>query len=341
MFKRLLSVIVFEAMLVLPVVAFAVEDAPEALVITEESTCDYETLGVPEGTDISDVSVDIEAVWTPNIYTCPAGQYLRKTATVVDCAACPTDSYCQGFDDHTYNDSEYGRNSCEEGFYTDSSANTTRHDCRATEEIVCAEVNPHNDPHAISASYGEEGTLTSVNCLLHEDTVAADRAACVASCVITGLTCESDDYEAKEVDGVLQCVERKKESCPAGTYMPEGGNKCEECPADSYCNATVGKQACEPGLKSPKGSSSEADCGKVLHIGDDPNDVVYMHADKRGPSLVVQDSSDPSKRWYADATLVVGEEGAKTISKDSNKELHIKIGDKEYTVHTSYANEKD
>jgi hypothetical protein len=150
------------------------------------------------------------------------------------------------------------------------------------------------------------------------------------------LVCE-EGYQAKQVDGVWKCVELSVE-CPAGTYLSGESGRCEECLENNYCAGGTysaeskqdqGIVPCEDGLKAPKGSRAVVDCGVILRIG---GDALYMHSDKRGPSLVVQDSK--GRVWYANATPV-STDGAKKVSDGATKELHVMINGEEYTVHTS------
>ena len=91
---------------------------------------------------------------------------------------------------------------------------------------------------------------------------------------------------------------------------------------------------CSGKLKSPYGSTSEDDCGYVLHFGDGAGDKLYLHATKRtSPSLAVQIDGQV---WYADMTELNDSDDAKVLYKDySNKKLHAVVNGQEYTVHTS------
>jgi len=88
-------------------------------------------------------------------------------------------------------------------------------------------------------------------------------------------------------------------TCPIGQYMPANYDGCVACPADSYCaggtytfNETVtqGIESCPNNWYSPAGSSSVAQCGRILHVGDS---VVYLRSVKQTtPSLNVQIGDD-------------------------------------------------
>lgn len=93
--------------------------------------------------------------------------------------------------------------------------------------------------------------------------------------------------------------EPNEHTCPVGQYMPANTDGCVACPADSYCaggtytfNETVtqGIESCPNSLYSPAGSSSVAQCGRILHVGDN---VVYLRSVKQTiPSLNVQIGND-------------------------------------------------
>ena len=55
-------------------------------------TCTVDVLGVFE----NDATAKTIATWTPVTYECAPGQYLLETETSVECAPCPTGSYCPG-----------------------------------------------------------------------------------------------------------------------------------------------------------------------------------------------------------------------------------------------------
>ena len=292
------------------------------LITDENARCNAATLGsYGEG-------VQLWAVWKPKVYNCGAGYYLQKSENSVDCAVCPKDSYCPGVDNYEYEDSEHGREPCPAGYITERTGSSVKHSCYKTETVQCKEKNPYTGEHIVEVVYD----AVASNCTHYygRDSV------CDSSCEITGLVCE-EGYKGKLVDGVWKCVELTVD-CAAGTYLSGESGRCEECREDSYCaggtysveaKQDIGIVSCEDGLKAPRGSRAAVDCGVILRIG---GDALYLHSDKRGPSLVVQDSK--GRVWYANATPV-STDGAKKVSEGATKELHVMINGEEYTVHTS------
>lgn len=327
MFRRLFLIVLCVVTLLSPVVVFAESVEPSSAntsvsLIKEGALCDLATLGVSE----DGASVVLRAVWIPKVYRCGQGYYLKKTEDSVDCAICPKDAYCPGFEDHTYTESEYGKTQCETGYYTDSTGSTKQQDCYRTRTVSCAEMNPFSCPYIQSVVYDNPTTT----CTEHW----GGESVCDSACVITDLVC-APGYKSSHVGNVWSCVEEGV-SCEAGKYLPAGANECAVCPADSFCSGgkytpdntkNQGIESCD-GLKSPTGSQSERDCGKILRVN---GEALYLHADKRGPnpSLVVEIDG---KKWYANTTPV--SQGTKPMSEGSNKTVHMLINGQEYTVHT-------
>ena len=117
--------------------------------------------------------------------------------------------------------------------------------------------------------------------------------------------------------------------CPAGTYWSTETEECVICPANHYCGGNTDPIECDSPLQSPPGAKLVGDCGIVLHIGDEK---LYLYADKQtSPSLVVEIDG---RKWYGNTTPI--SQGAKPMSGDTTKTLHIKFGGAEYTVHGRY-----
>lgn len=182
-------------------------------------------------------------------------------------------------------------------------------DCYKEVSVACSTINPY-----------EHGTATyrntSATCRQYYGNESVNNCESVpeGTCAVIGLTCEP------------------------GTYLPANANECVICTEDNYClgglyapyqSNAQGITPCESGLRSPAGSQKAADCGYILHVGDDK---LYLHADKNtSPSLVVEVDG---QKWYGDATPVAN--GKKTISDDTNKTMHMEYKGTEYTVHGRY-----
>ena len=340
MFRRLFLFVFLVLTVSSPVVAFAgiddTESSPGSLVVTG-SYCNKSTLGTAENQE----TVAFAPVWEAAKYSCGAGYYLDADVVRRDnngCTACPKDEYCPGFYDYTFNESDYGKTACPPGYFADQKSKNSSDCYKIQENVSCKAVNPYVVEHGVVA-YANVKTACK-EYYGTESLVALDSEACA----ITGVNCDAG-YEAHQIAGNWSCVESSV-VCQAGQYLPKNSRDCAVCPNDSYCpgndtengydifaEADQGIIECSGGLKSPMGASSEKDCGKILHVN---GDVVYLHKDKRGPSLVVDISGTT---WYADATPVV--DGEKKMSADSDKELHIMIGNTEYTVHTSLCRENE
>ena len=89
--------------------------------------------------------------------------------------------------------------------------------------------------------------------------------------------------------GHVACATTAPQVCPLGEYLPPAHNSCTACPENSYClggtfsfNGTTpqGATACATGLYSPVGSTESAQCGHILHIGDE---VLYLRSTKITP----------------------------------------------------------
>lgn len=324
----------------LPVVSVAEDAVPspensEKMILNDESRCDAGTFGVYGGGE----PVQLRAIWNPKVYSCPAGEYLRKPdikGVPVECVICPEDSYCPGFTDYTYEGSDHGKEPCPPDYIVDAEGSSEIGECYKIEEVPCSRLLPYTSiEHAIGIVYKEE----NISCTKHY----GSDSVCESVCEIDELQCE-EGYMPRFENGAWTCVERYI-NCAAGTYLPRGARNCVVCPEDNFCeggtydliDAAKGLTVCPDGLRAPQGSTSIADCGKILRVN---GDALYLYSDengerKTGPRLVVKDTDGT---WYADMTPV--SEGEKKVSEGATKELHIKMGDVEYTVHTTISEPK-
>ena len=98
---------------------------------------------------------------------------------------------------------------------------------------------------------------------------------------------------AADHDSIDDCVAAPV-LCASGYYLPAGSATCTQCPKNSYCpggeytqsGQDSGIIACPNDTKSPIGSDSADDCGRILHIGEY---ILYLRTAKlTTPSLNVQ-----------------------------------------------------
>ena len=98
-------------------------------------------------------------------------------------------------------------------------------------------------------------------------------------------------------------------TCISGYYMPANYDGCVICLADSYCpggtyafNKTItqGIVSCVSGLYAPMGMWELAQCGRILHIGDE---VVYLRSTKKTtPALHIDIDNDGVADFFGNVT---------------------------------------
>ena len=176
-----------------------------ATVTSNSDTCNDTNLGTASGT------ANLEAIWTANTYSEPAGQYLLySNGTISQHQTCPANSVCEGFTDETFADASMGIKSCtavsEEWGYTGSDAypysasGTSRGAmCYDTVTATCSTINPYSDPHG-TVNYAN--ATASAKTYLNDD----DRDVMVldnpASCAVASLTCNTG-YHSTGTNGAL------------------------------------------------------------------------------------------------------------------------------------------
>lgn len=348
MFKRLLLVGMLAVMLVSPGFAAVPSCDGQSCVVDcsngeckakETQKCDYSTISSYGG---NTADVWLRAVWEPHKYSCGAGYYLKVTPDSAACAECLPDYYCPSFSNVPFNEdeSDYNLNSCPEGYTKSDAGATAKSDCYKMVAVSCAEKNPYTYGNG-SAVYKNE----QIWCKQYYGSNSGCQLNKPDDCEIERLACASG-FIQEEINGELRCM-TSSVVCAAGKYLKKGERDCSVCPENSFCagsgdegflvSATEDQGitgVCSGKLKSPYGSTSEDDCGYVLHFGDGAGDKLYLHATKRtSPSLAVQIDGQV---WYADMTELNDSDDAKVLYKDySNKKLHAVVNGQEYTVHTS------
>ena len=110
--------------------------------------------------------------------------------------------------------------------------------------------------------------------------------------------------------------------CNAGYYLPAGEQECAQCLINSYCVGgqyeysdvtNQGIQSCSANLRSPAGSWEQAQCGRILHIGDN---IVYLRSVKK---------TTPSLNVMLDGTVFYGNMTTNDVVMHSGTERKLKL----------------
>ena len=121
--------------------------------------------------------------------------------------------------------------------------------------------------------------------------------------------------------------------CDPGTYLAKDAISCSLCLENHFCNGGTfaynaeqdnGISECE-GELSPTGATSNADCGKKLHVG---NDYIYVYKEKRTSPAMAIDLNGTT--YYAMLTTE-----RKQMNKDTTHKMHV-----EYNGSSYYAYDK-
>ena len=137
--KKLLPISIIAMVTVCP--AFADDPDP----INNESMCVVGTLNESSNNG----TAWVQALWTAQSYSCPAGQYLESDN--VTCTTCPAGSYCTGFTDVTFADADIGVAACSAievdgntNYYTSSPSGAVSYEyCYKTGTASCGYENPY------------------------------------------------------------------------------------------------------------------------------------------------------------------------------------------------------
>ena len=157
--------------------------------IVSDATCNIENLGQSENGS----TANVEAMWAPNRYSEPAGQYLlydSQNDVITQHQTCLSGSYCGGFSDLPFADSSMGIESCPVEYANSAAGSDEINDCYNPETAVCSTRNPYTGGHATAVIYGNS-TNGNATC----KTFYGDTTTCVLdtadACDITALTCET------------------------------------------------------------------------------------------------------------------------------------------------------
>ena len=171
-----------------------------ATVTSNSDTCNDTNLGTASGT------ANLEAIWTANTYSEPAGQYLLySNGTISQHQTCPANSYCEGFTDETFADASMGIQSCATSDgdgewtagdypYSDAGASDS-YQCYDTATENCSTLNPYSDAHG-TVNYANSST--SVRNYFEAQNVMLTPA----SCAVASLTCNTG-YHSTGTNGAL------------------------------------------------------------------------------------------------------------------------------------------
>lgn len=129
--------------------------------------------------------------------------------------------------------------------------------------------------------------------------------------------------------------EINQHTCTPGYYLPANTDGCVGCPENSYCaggtytfNETTaqGIVACAAGLFAPTGMWEVAQCGRILHVGDE---VVYLRATKKTLHAVHVDvNNDGIADFFGNMTTADVPMHAGTTRK-----LKVQFGGQTYSVY--------
>ena len=127
--------------------------------------------------------------------------------------------------------------------------------------------------------------------------------------------------------------DRNQYTCNPGYYVPANTDGCVVCPANSYCpggtytfNETLdqGITACATGLYAPTGMWESAQCGHILHIGEN---VLYLRSTKK-TTHALHFAVGGNEFFFANATTA-----DVPMHAGTNRRLKIKFNDVVYSIY--------
>lgn len=122
-------------------------------------------------------------------------------------------------------------------------------------------------------------------------------------------------------------------TCDAGYYLPADAIACVICPENSYCpggtytfneSSEDGRTGCPNSWLSPAGMSTVAQCGRLLHIGDDYQ--LYLHSQRQTTPALNVDINGTTFYGSMSTTSVPMHAG-------TDKQLVIPVNETDYYVY--------
>lgn len=135
-------------------------------------------------------------------------------------------------------------------------------------------------------------------------------------------------------NGKVSCVDENL-VCSKGEYLPAHRYQCETCPENNYCvggtypyseTNTSGATQCPNGLYAPAGMWESAQCGRILHIGDN---VVYLRATKKtSPAIHIDIDNDGIADYFGNMTTL-----DVPMTRGTTRKLKLRYGGITYSVY--------
>ena len=124
-------------------------------------------------------------------------------------------------------------------------------------------------------------------------------------------------------------------TCERGYWLPKQSETCAGCPENSYCPGGEytysetddgGLFACPDGTFAPSGMWEAAQCGRILHIGDD---ILYLRSIRKTmPSLHFDFNADGVADFFANTTT-----RDVPMNKNSERKFRFRMGENIYSVY--------
>lgn len=124
-------------------------------------------------------------------------------------------------------------------------------------------------------------------------------------------------------------------TCKRGYWLPKQSETCAGCPENSYCPGGEytysetddgGLFVCPDGTFAPSGMWEVAQCGHILHIGDD---ILYLRSIRKTmPSLHFDFNADGVADFFANTTI-----RDVPMNKNSERKFRLRMGKNIYAVY--------